>query len=190
MSLFPVATLGAAEGHSLIGLLLGHSWLAMSPLFELLLLANCISVFGGLGSAIFYAKGNTSVQLRISSEAAGIRVASVILAAWFGPWALWVGLPAANLYVSWRGVVASCRSVGHAPAALVTPLLVPGACAVGAGLCCWGAMRLLPINFINLFLEVTASFFLYLVALILLDRQRLMRELAESLQLIRGEPTG
>src|ERR1700683_1003987 len=187
--LFPVATLGAAEAVALIEFLLGPNWLAMSPLFQLLLLTNCVSVIGLLGGAIFYAKGRTSIQLRISSEAAAIRLASVVLALWTGSWALWVGLPAANIYTCWRGVVASSNCVGQAPAALVKPLLVPGACAIAAGLCCWGATRLLQKDFVSLRLEVAGSFSLYLVLLILLDRQRLLSDLADVFPLMRGAPT-
>jgi O-antigen/teichoic acid export membrane protein len=186
--LFPTATLGAAEGDILIEFLLGPSWLAMSPLFQLLLLTYAFSAPVLIGSAILYAKGETSIQLRIIGEVAVIRVATVLLAPSTGVWLLWAGLPAANLYFGWRGVIAYCRSVDRPPTTLIKPLLIPAACAIGAGLVGWGAASLLRGNLITAIVEVTGSFSLYLILLILLDRQRLLNDLAELYQVIGGRP--
>ena len=184
--LFPTATLGAAQATALINLFLGPSWLAVSPLFQLILLTYAFSSAGLLGSALLYAKGRPSIQLRITSEATAIRIASVILAPWIGMWAVWIGLSAANIYACWRGVSATCRSVDRPPMMLIRPLLIPGACAIAAGLVCWAATKLVQSNFIAVFLEVIVSFSLYLLMLILLDRQRLLSDLADLVKLISG----
>lgn len=186
--LFPVATLGAAEADTLIELFLGRSWVAMSPLFQLFLLTYAFSAPVTLGSAILYAKGKTSIQLHITSEVAAIRIASVVLAPWTGMWSVWAGLPAANVYAGWRGVIAYCRSVDRPPTTLIKPLLIPGACAIGAGFVCWGTAGPLRGNFITVFLEIIGSFSLYLLLLILLDRQRLLNDLADLYQVILGRP--
>ena len=187
--LFPVATLGAAEAYAVINIFLGPSWLGMLPLFQLVLLTYAFSAAGSLGSALLYAKGRPAIQLRITSEAAAIRIASVVLAPWVGMPAVWLGLSAANLYAGCRGVFASCRSVDKPPAALVKPLLTPGACAVCVGLVCWTATRFVQSSLIDLILEVGASFSLYLVLLILLDRQQLLSDLVDMRRIFSGGVT-
>jgi O-antigen/teichoic acid export membrane protein len=187
--LFPVATLGAAEANAVINIFLGASWLGMSPLFQLVLLTYAFSAAGSLGSALLYAKGRPAIQLRITSEAAAIRIASVMLAPWTGMPAVWLGLSAANLYAGCRGVFASCRSVYRPPAALVKPLLIPGACAICVGLVCWTATQFVQSSLIDLFLEVGASFSLYLVLLILLDRQQLLSDLVDMRRIFSGGVT-
>ena len=49
--LFPAATIGSAETYNLIEHLLGPKWLAMSPLFQLLLLTYAFNAAGALGGA-------------------------------------------------------------------------------------------------------------------------------------------
>jgi O-antigen/teichoic acid export membrane protein len=182
--LFPAATLGAAEADFLIERLLGPSWLAMSPLFQLLLLTYAFGSAGTLGGAILYAKGQASIQLRITAEAATIRIVSVLLSFWTGPWVLWVGLPAANVLAGWRGAIASCRSADLSPFTLIKPLLIPGVCAVGAGLFCWSTTRFFQSSIIIVLLELTSSFSVYLLLLILLDRERLSNDLMGLLWLL------
>jgi O-antigen/teichoic acid export membrane protein len=183
--LFPTATLAAAEANFLIERLLGQGWLAMSPLFQLLLVTYAFSSVGTIGSAILYAKGQASVQLRITAEATAIRLVSVALSLWTGPWVLWVGLPAANIFAGWRGVVASCRSANLLPFTLIKPLLIPGVCAVGAGLLCWCMTRFAHNSIIIALLELTSSLSVYLVSLILLDREQLSKDLTGLLWLLR-----
>jgi O-antigen/teichoic acid export membrane protein len=177
--LFPAAAMGAAETHSLIQILLGPGWSAISPLFQLLLISYCATVIGALGNAILYAKGQTSVQLRITTEMALIRIVSVLCASWIGVWVLWLGLPAANAYGCCRGVIAACRSVNGGPKKLIAPLSIPTACAIVAGLICFGMAKLIQGGFGLLLLEVATTFCLYLLLLIVLDHSRLLQDLAD-----------
>lgn len=188
LMLFPAATLGAAVADQLIEILLGPTWLAMSPLIQILLLTFVCPAVGGLGFAILFAKGLTSIQLRITIEMAAIRLTSVVLAPWLGMWVLWVGLSVANLCVCWRVVVASCRSVDRAPAMLIKPLLLPGACAIGVGLVCWGVTGLVHSDVVTVSLELLGSVSLYLVCLILLDRRRLLTDLGDVRRIFWGVP--
>jgi O-antigen/teichoic acid export membrane protein len=182
--LFPTATLGAAEADFLIERLLGPGWSAMSPLFQLLLLTYAFGSAGTLGSAILYAEGQTSIQLRITAEATGIRLVSVALSFFTGPWVLWVGLPAANVFAGWRGAIASCRSADLPPFTLIKPLLIPGVCAVGAGLLCWSTTQFLQSSIVSVLLELTASFSAYLLSLFLLDREQLSSEVTKLFWLL------
>jgi O-antigen/teichoic acid export membrane protein len=187
--LFPAATLGAAKADAIIDLFLGPSWRAMSPLFQLLLLTYVCTAIGGLGMAILFAKGRTSIQLRITCEMAAIRLVSVVAAPWMGIWVLWVGLPAANVYACLRVVVAACRSVDQAPTMLIKPLIVPAACAITVGLACWETTGLIRSDLLTMALEVVGSLFLYSVSLLLFDRQPLLSDLAAVRRLIWKAPT-
>jgi lipopolysaccharide exporter len=186
--LFPAATLGAAQADALIDIFLGPSWRAMSPLFQLLLLTYVCTAIGGLGMAILFAKGRTSIQLRITCEMAAIRLVSVVAAPWMGIWVLWVGLSAANLYACWRIIAAACRSVDRLPIMLIKPLTLPGVCAIGVGVVCWGATELFKGTIVTVFLEITGSLSLYFVCLFVLDRQRLSSDISDIRRVIWGAP--
>jgi len=184
--LCPAATLMSVEADDLIVLLLGSAWKGMSPLFQLLLLSCAITTMGTLGTAVLYAKGRSSIQLRITAEVAVIRIMSVMLAPWTGLWTLWLGLPIANLYTFWRSTNAACKSINGSPTVLIAPILAPGACAVVAGLACWAATRVLHTSMLLIIIEVASCFALYLLLLFTVDRKHVVTDVTELVQLMRG----
>jgi O-antigen/teichoic acid export membrane protein len=185
--LFPIGMLGAAQAAPLVDVVLGPRWQDMSPLFQILLITYPIASISWLGSAVLYAKGLTFIQLRITAEAAIIRLAFIVMAPWTGVWALWIGLSAANVYVCWRIITVASRNVGATPAQLIEPLLLPAMCATAAGAVCWAATYATTATVFSIALGLAGASLIYVLLLIVCDRERILSDSRDVLRIIVKE---
>jgi O-antigen/teichoic acid export membrane protein len=184
-ALFPAAAVISAEGKTLIFVFLGAEWIGMSPLFELLIVTYSLTVIGTLGSALLYAEGRASIQLRITAQAAIIRIASVLISPWTGIISILIGLPLANLYIFWRSLTLSCLIIGEKPRYVIKSIIPPAYCAMFTGLACWLLTNVMAPGYISIAVVTMCSFAIYVFFLLLFVRKSILDDMADLNRLIK-----
>jgi PST family polysaccharide transporter len=184
--LFPIGAIMAVETPRIVPLILGPRWNDAILFIQFFLPTYAIAVTGTLGSAILYARGKSAVQLRITLETVGIRIAAVAVASWtgIGIFALCLGL--SNIYTFGRSVSAAAREIEMPVSSLTAPLVRPAICAGLAALVCLGGELLLPASIGEIVLMTLLCAVAYLGLLLLIDKDALLKDIFDVINSIRG----
>jgi O-antigen/teichoic acid export membrane protein len=186
--LFPLTLLTAVASPWIIRLALGPAWSTAALPLSILLATSTFQVFGGLTGALLYAKGHGGLQLRISLTLVVGRVIAVLTAGWFGLDGIAFIIGLVNVAYGAIAIVTPARLIGICPRIVLRGLLAPFGCAVAASVACELLVRVFGSQNLTVILAGLLSLLLYVGLLIMLERRRLVNDIAMLRTLLRKKP--
>ncbi len=185
LSVFPLVVLVAAQAHQLILSLLGPHWLLAVPIMQILLITYPVTVSGGFGSALLYARGLSYIQLRIFVESAIMRIIFVALVPWTGVLGMAIGFGAVNIFFGVRSIFSVQKYLGYSALPQFKIMAGPAAASAAAGLLSWYIGYHVPASIWWTIPNIVACFAVYCAVLGLIEYQAVIDDIV-SLKKLMG----
>jgi O-antigen/teichoic acid export membrane protein len=174
--LFPATILISASAPLIVPMLLGASWRAAIPVIEIILPSYAILVICNQSTAMLYAYGRSDITLWIAAGLAGLRVAAVLLAPFYGLLGVSIGVALANVLGALAYVILPARVIGSQPLAIAKELAGAFFSALLAGALCRALIQMHPQSLLWSICSLMLSSILYFAVLALMERGRLKED--------------
>jgi O-antigen/teichoic acid export membrane protein len=186
--LFPITLFAAVASSHIIRLVLGPAWHTAALPLAILLTTSTFPAIGGLTSALIYAKGRGGVQLGLSSSLALGRALAVLAGGLLDLNGVAAVVGAVNVAYGITAVTAPAGMVGVSPQVLLRGLLAPFGCAITAAAVCEMLLCIFGSQILTLISAEFVSLVLYFGLLIVLERRRLIGDIAMLRLLLSRQP--